>query len=66
MPGALPKIALSPDYNPFAHFTDRAMFMQAWSAYGVKWPVIHHFLGVRPDIPAGALAVVPHIPAGWP
>jgi glycogen debranching enzyme len=66
MPGALPEIAASPDYDPFADFRDRAMFQQAWSAYGVQWPVVRHFLGVDPDIPAGALSVVPQIPDGWP
>ncbi|MGH2819150.1 MAG: glycogen debranching protein, partial [Actinomycetota bacterium] len=66
MPGALPEIAPSPEYEPFVDFRDRAMFMQAWSSYGVQWPVIHHFLGVRPDVPAGGLYVVPDIPEGWP
>jgi hypothetical protein len=42
------------------------MFMQAWSAYGIQWPVIHHFLGIRPDVPAGNLAVVPDVPDSWP
>jgi glycogen debranching enzyme len=65
-PGALPEIAASPEYDPFADFRDRAMFMQAWSAYGVQWPVVRHFLGVDPDVPAGRLSVVPHIPDGWP
>jgi glycogen debranching enzyme len=65
-PGALPEIAASPDYDPFADFRDRAMFQQAWSAYGVQWPVVRHFLGVDPDVPAGQLSVVPHIPDGWP
>src|SRR5690606_15388323 len=35
MPGALPEIAPSPEYDAFADFRERAMFMQAWSAYGV-------------------------------
>jgi hypothetical protein len=65
-PGALPEIAASPDYDPFADFRDRAMFQQAWSAYGVQWPVVRHFLGVDPNIPGGQLSVVPHIPDGWP
>jgi glycogen debranching enzyme len=66
MPGALPEIAPSPDYDPFQDFRERAMFMQAWSSYGVQWPVIHHFLGIRPDVPAGQLTVVPHVPPSWP
>jgi glycogen debranching enzyme len=66
MPGALPEISPSPDYNPFVDFRERAMFMQAWSSYGVQWPVIHHFLGIRPDVPAGSLSVVPDVPDSWP
>lgn len=66
MPGALPEIVPSPEYDPFADFRERAMFMQAWSSYGVQWPVIHHFLGIRPDAPAGSLSVVPDVPDTWP
>jgi glycogen debranching enzyme len=65
MPGALPEISPSPEYDPFVDFRDRAMFMQAWSSYGVQWPVIHHFLGIRPDMPAGSLTVVPDVPESW-
>jgi glycogen debranching enzyme len=66
MPGALPEISPSPEYDPFVDFRDRAMFMQAWSSYGVQWPVIHHFLGISPDVPAGSLSVVPDVPESWP
>ncbi len=66
MPGALPEISPSPEYDPFVDFRERAMFMQAWSSYGVQWPVIHHFLGIRPDAPAGSLSVVPDVPESWP
>ena len=66
MPGALPEIAPSPQYDPFVDFRERAMFMQAWSSYGVQWPVINNFLGIRPDVPAGMLSVVPDIPGSWP
>lgn len=65
-PGALPEIAASPGYDPFVDFRERAMFEQAWSAYGVQWPVIRHFLGIDPDVPAGKLAVIPDIPEAWP
>src|SRR5579884_128953 len=65
-PGALPEIAPSPAYNPFQPLTSRAMFMQAWSSYGVQWPVIHEFLGIVPDIPDGRLSVIPDLPAAWP
>jgi glycogen debranching enzyme len=66
MPGALPEITPSPEYDPFVDLRDRAMFMQAWSSYGVQWPVIHHFLGIRPDVPGGGLYVVPDVPDSWP
>ena len=65
MPGALPEISPSPEYDPFVDFRDRAMFMQTWSSYGVQWPVIHNFLGISPEVPAGSLSVVPDIPASW-
>jgi glycogen debranching enzyme len=66
MPGALPEIVPSPQYDPFVDFRDRAMFMQAWSSYGVQWPVIHNFLGIDPNVPAGSLSVVPDVPESWP
>ena len=66
MPGALPEISPSPEYNAFVDFRERAMFMQAWSSYGIQWPVIYHFLGIRPNAPAGSLAVVPDVPDSWP
>ncbi|HET7272403.1 MAG TPA: glycogen debranching protein, partial [Rubrobacter sp.] len=66
MPGALPEISPSPEYDPFVDFRERAMFMQAWSSYGIQWPVIHNFLGISPDAPARILSVVPDIPDSWP
>ncbi|HEU4411740.1 MAG TPA: hypothetical protein VFS43_41235 [Polyangiaceae bacterium] len=66
MPGALPEIAASPGYDAFVDFRERAMVLQAWSAYGIQWPVIRYFLGVDPDAPAGRLSVVPQIPVSWP
>ena len=65
MPGALPEISPSPEYDPFVDFRERAMFMQAWSSYGIQWPVIHHFLGIRPDVPTGSLTVAPDVPESW-
>jgi hypothetical protein len=65
-PGALPELFDSPDYQYFQAFTGRAMVMQAWSSYGVEWPVIYHFLGIRPDVPNGKLTVVPDLPSTWP
>jgi hypothetical protein len=42
------------------------MFMQAWSSYGVQWPVINNYLGIRPDVPDDALSVIADVPASWP
>lgn len=66
MPGALPEIAASPGYDAFADFRERAMFMQAWSSYGIQWLVLHEILGVDPDAGNGKLSIVPHIPDSWP
>ena len=40
------------------------MFMQAWGHYGTAWPVIHQQLGVRPELGARRLDVVPNVPEG--
>ncbi|HLI59034.1 MAG TPA: hypothetical protein VKV21_05150 [Solirubrobacteraceae bacterium] len=66
MPGALPELAQSSQYNPYEAFTSRANVMQAWSSYGLLWTTAHDILGVLPDAPAHALTVVPDLPAGWP
>jgi hypothetical protein len=68
MPGAMPEIVPSPDFgaNIDRLFTERSMVLQAWGAYGVLWPVIHHWLGVSPDLGRGRVAVVPQLPAGEP
>jgi hypothetical protein len=42
------------------------LVMQAWSSYGVEWPVIYHFLGVRPNIPEREISVLPDLPPEWP
>ena len=57
MPGALPELAASAQYNPFEAFTSRANVMQAWSSYGLLWTTVHDLLGVNPDVPAGTLSV---------
>jgi hypothetical protein len=64
-PGALPELFDSLDYKYFQAFTSRAMVMQAWSSYGIEWPVIYHFLGVRPNIPKSELTVIPDLPPTW-
>jgi hypothetical protein len=40
--------------------------MQAWSSYGVEWPIIYHYLGIRPDAPNRQLVVIPELPSAWP
>jgi hypothetical protein len=66
-PGALPELFDSPDYhyfsggNPFGG----AMVMQAWSSYGIHWPLVELYLGIKPDAPAKTLAVVPELPSSW-
>lgn len=45
---------------------DGGCFQQLWSGYGVLWPVIHSFFGLRPDAAARRLVCVPHLPEAWP
>jgi hypothetical protein len=67
-PGAMPEIAPSEDYGRSIDrpFNERAMVLQAWGAYGTIWPVVHQWLGVRPDLGRGALEVVPQVPSDSP
>ena len=67
-PGAMPEIAPSPDYGRSINrpFNERAMVLQAWGAYGTIWPVVHQWLGVRPDMGRGELEVVPQVPPNTP
>jgi hypothetical protein len=66
MPGAMPEIAPSPDFpaNIGRPLYDRSMVLQAWGTYGTLWPVVHHQLGVSPDLGRGDLEVVPQVPDG--
>jgi hypothetical protein len=66
MPGAMPEIAPSPDFEPNIDrpLYDRSMVLQAWGTYGTLWPVVHHQLGVSPDLGRGRLEVVPQVPDG--
>lgn len=63
-PGAMPEIFPSPDQgaNIDRCWTCRSMFMQAWGNYGTAWPVVHQWLGVRPDLGRGRVAFVPQVP----
>jgi hypothetical protein len=67
-PGAMPEIAPSPDYGRSIDkpFTERAMVLQAWGAYGTIWPVVHQQLGVRPDIGRRKLEVMPQVTPQYP
>jgi glycogen debranching enzyme len=65
MPGALPELAPSPDYDPFGPMPERMMLMQAWATYGIGWPIIANLLGIAPMIPSGKLSVVPQLPPDW-
>jgi glycogen debranching enzyme len=63
-PGALPELFDSPDYKYFPPFGG-AMVMQAWSSYGIHWPLLELYLGIKPDAPARSLSVVPDLPGSW-
>ena len=64
-PGALPELFDSPDYPYFPSFGG-AMVMQAWSSYGIHWPLVDLFLGIKPNASARTLSVVPDLPSAWP
>jgi hypothetical protein len=55
MPGALS------EFSPVG-----GCFLQLWSSYGVVWPVVHYFFGLRPDVAARQLVCVPQLPEDWP
>ena len=73
-PGALPELFDSPGYHYFPPFGGAmvtpqfggAMVMQAWSSYGIHWPLVELYLGIKPDAPAKTLSVVPDLPDSWP
>jgi hypothetical protein len=67
-PGALPEQMPSPGYLPFPFqpFTRRAMVMQAWSSYGVLYPIVHNFLGIQPHMPQRLIIVLPQLPSSLP
>ncbi len=66
LPGAMPEISPSPDFgaNIDKPLTERSMALQAWGTYGILWPVVHHELGVTPDMGRNRLRVVPQVPGG--
>jgi hypothetical protein len=64
-PGALPELFNSPDYPYFPSFAG-AMVMQAWSSYGILWPLVDLYLGIKPNASEESLSVVPELPSSWP
>lgn len=65
-PGALPEVSPSPDYDPFGDLTTRMMFNQAWASYGLSWTIVACLLGIKPNLPARELTVIPQVPPTWP
>src|SRR5258708_23903961 len=63
-PWPLPQLLDTPDYTYFPPFGG-AMVMQAWSSYGIHWPLVELYLGIKPDAPAKSLSVVPNLPGSW-
>ena len=45
---------------------DGGCFAQLWSNYGIIWPVIDYFFGLRPDVAARRLVCAPQLPSTWP
>jgi glycogen debranching enzyme len=64
-PGVVPELFPSRDYTYFQAFPTRAMVMQAWSSNGVEWPIVYYYLGIRPDLPQGEIAIIPQLPSTW-
>jgi hypothetical protein len=66
IPGDMPEISPSPDFgaNIDKLFTERSSGLQAWGTYGILWPVVHHELGVSPDMGRDHVTVVPQVPEG--
>jgi hypothetical protein len=54
MPGAISE--MSPDYG---------CFVQAWSGYGVAWPIVTGIFGIRPDAAGRHVELAPIFPPGW-
>ena len=54
MPGAFSEVS-----------PDGGCFIQAWSSYGIIWPVVHYFLGFRPDVAGRSIRFIPYLPSTW-
>ena len=44
---------------------DGGCFIHAESSYGIIWPVVHSFLGFRPDAARKRVRFVPQLPEAW-
>jgi len=58
--GAASPVTLS-EYSPAG-----GCFLQLWSSYGIIWPIVHYFFGLRPDVAAQRLRCIPQLPPSWP
>jgi glycogen debranching enzyme len=54
MPGAFSEVS-----------PDKACFAQAWSGYGIIWPVVHFFFCFRPNAAQKTISFMPHLPSVW-
>ncbi|MBX5458071.1 MAG: hypothetical protein IRZ31_14345 [Thermogemmatispora sp.] len=45
---------------------DGGCFLQLWSSYGIVWPVVHYFFGLRPEVAKRRLLCIPQPPSSWP
>jgi hypothetical protein len=61
MPGTLSEYATDEGAG-----ADGGCFLQLWSNYGIVWPVVHYFFGLRPDVANRHLMCVPQLPDAWP
>lgn len=61
MPGTLSEYAPAGDSGG-----DSGCFLQLWSNYGIVWPIVHYFFGLRPDVATRRLVCVPQLPPAWP
>ena len=41
------------------------MDSESESAYGIHWPLVELYLGVKPDAPAKTISVIPDLPSSW-
>ncbi|QHT62980.1 glycogen debranching protein [Paenibacillus lycopersici] len=54
LPGSMSE--MSPDYG---------CFVQAWTNYGMTWPLMSFMFGIKPDAYSKALTLRPRFPQGW-